>query len=173
MRHSFLIIIAIFASSYTFAQTSVERFFNQYAELENVNKFTLQGGLLQLFSSDLEDQDAQKTMRKLNKLSAIWVEDYNPVSHKAVKSLLRNLHKDRFEPLVMVKEGATNVNFLVQENGDRITGVILVVDADDSFLLVHLTGSLKFEDLSNVDFDIEGMDHFKKLPKKRAHLKRA
>lgn len=173
MKYPILFILAILASSYTFAQTSVERFYNHYSELENVNKFTLQGGLLQLFSSDLEDRAAKKTMRKLNKLTAIWMDDFNPVSHKDVKSLMRNLQRDQFEPLVMVKDGSANVNFLVQENGDRITGVILLVDDADHFLMVHLTGSLDFEDLSNVDFDIEGMDHFKKLPKKRAHLKRA
>jgi len=132
MKYPILLIIAIFASSYTFAQTSVERFYNQYAELENVNKFTLQGGLLQLLSSDLADPSAKKTMRKLNKLTAFWMEDYNPVSHKDVKSLLRGLQRDQFEPLVMIKDGSANVNFLVQENGDRITGVILLVD--DGFI---------------------------------------
>jgi len=34
-------------------------------------------------------------------------------------------------------------------------------------------GNLRFEDLGNMDIDIEGMDYFKKLPKNRAELKRA
>ncbi|MEM1124948.1 MAG: DUF4252 domain-containing protein [Bacteroidota bacterium] len=173
MRSPIIIILALLASSYTFAQTAVERFFAQHSQLENVNKFSLQGGLLQLFSNDLADTNAQKTMRKLNQLSAIWVEDFNPIDTRAVKSLLKNLQKDAYEPLIMAKDGSASVNFLLQENRSGITGVVLVVDDDDHFLLVHLTGNLQFEDLSNVDFDIEGMDHFKKLPKSRDRLKRA
>lgn len=173
MKYPILLVLAIFASSHTFAQTSVERFLNQYGEVENINKLTLQGGLLQLFSQDLAESATKKTMNKLDKLTAIWVENYNPINPKEVRSLLNNLQREQFEPLVMVKDGSANVNFLVQENGNRITGVILLIDDDDHFLLVHLMGNLKFEDLSNVNFEINGMEYFKKLPKKRSHLKRA
>ena len=173
MKTRFLIIIAIFAISQTYAQKSVEQFFEQFAAIENVNKLTLQGSLLQLAGNYTDDKKESRTIAKLNKLSAMWIEDFNPISKKSVNSLLRNLRKDQFESLIVAREGASNVNFLVRENGRHITGVILLVDSADSFLLINLTGKLKFEDLGSIDLDIEGMEHFKKIPKNRSELKRA
>ncbi|MFK7981951.1 MAG: DUF4252 domain-containing protein [Saprospiraceae bacterium] len=173
MRNWIFVFVACFATSNAIAQNGLNRFVEQYAGLEYANKLTLQGGLLQLIGNDSEQEEAQKTLTKLNKLTALWIEDFNPVSKKEINYLLKNLRKDRFESLIMVKEGGANVNFMVQENGQNITGVILLVDGVDSFLLINLMGNLQFEDLGNIDLDIEGMDYFKKLPKNRAELKRA
>jgi len=173
MKSWIFLFVALFATGNAFAQNGLERFVEQYAGIENVNKLTLQGGLLQLIGNNSDNQKAHKTLTKLNKLTALWIDDFNPISKKEINYLLKNLRKDRFESLVMVKDGSANVNFMVQENGDNITGVILLVDDDDSFLLINLMGNLKFEDLGNMDLDIEGMDYFKKLPKNRAALKRA
>jgi len=173
MKSWIFLFVAFLATSNAIAQNGLERFVEQYAGIENVNKLTLQGGLLQLIGNHSDDKKAHKTLQKLSKLTALWIEDFNPVSKKEVNSLLRNLRKDRFVSLIMVKEGSANVNFMVQENGAHITGVILLVDDEDSFLLINIMGNLLFEDLGKIDLDIEGMDYFKKLPKNRASLKRA
>ena len=173
MKNWIFVFVAFFATGNAIAQNGLNRFVEQYAGIEHANKLTLQGGLLQLIGNDSENQKAQKTLTKLNKLTALWIDDFNPVSKKEVNQLLRNLRKDRFESLIMVKEGGANVNFMVQENGQNITGVILLVDGIDSFLLINLMGNLQYEDLGNIDLEIEGMDYFKKLPKNRAELKRA
>lgn len=173
MRSWLFLVVAFFATSTGIAQNGLEQFVEQYEGFENVNKLTLQGGLLQLFGNDSDNRKARNTITKLNKLTALWIEDFNPISKKDINYLLKNLRKDRFESLVMVKEGAANVNFMVQENGKNITGVILLIDDNDSFLLINLMGNLQFEDLGHIDLDIEGMDYFKKLPKNRAQLKRA
>ena len=165
MRKWIFLFVAFFATGNAIAQNGLDRFIAQYEGIEHANKLTLQGGLLQLIGNDSGHEKAHKTLTKLNKLTALWIEDFNPVSKQEVNYLLRNLRKDRFESLIMVKEGSANVNFMVQENGRNITGVILLVDDEDSFLLINLMGNLQFEDLSNIDLDIEGMGYFKKLPK--------
>lgn len=173
MRSWIFVFVAFLATSSAIAQSGLKRFVEQYEGIEQVNKLTLQGGLLQLIGNHSDNQKAHKALTKLNKLTALWIDDFNPVSKKEVNYLLKNLRKDHFESLIMVKEGSANVNFMVQENGENITGVILLVDDVDSFLLINLMGNLRFEDLGNIDLDIEGMDYFKKLSKNRAELKRA
>ncbi len=113
------------------------------------------------------------SLDKLNKLTAVWIEDYNPISKKEVNNLLKSLRKDQFEPLIIARSGTANVKFMIQENGRFINSVILLIDGIDNFLLINLTGNLDYEDLSNMDIDINGMEHFKKLPKKRPTPKRA
>lgn len=173
MRSWIFLIVACFATSATIAQNGIAQFMEQYSNLENVNKLSLEGGLLQLIGNKSDSQKAKQTLNKLNKLTAFWIDDFNPISKKEVNYLLKSLRKDRFESLIMVKDGSANVNFMIQENGDRITGVILVVDDDDSFLLINLMGNLRYEDFENIDIDIEGMDYFKKLSKEKGRLKRA
>ncbi len=173
MKSWIFLVVAFFATGTAIAQNGLEQFVEQYAEFESANKLTLQGGLLQLIGNASDDRETHQTLTKLNKLTALWIEDFNPVSKREVNYLLKNLRKDRFESLILVKEGSANVNFMVQENGQNITGVILLIDDADSFLLINLMGNLRFEDLGNIDLDIEGIDYFKKLPKNRAQLKRA
>lgn len=173
MKNWIFVIIASFAISPCFGQNTLTHFFNQYSELENVNKLTLQGGLLQLAGNSAETKREKKALNKLNKLSAMWIEDFNPVSKKEVNYLLKSLRKDHFESLIMFRDNGSNVNFLIQENGRHITGVILLIDDDDSFFLINLEGNLDFEDLGNIEMDIEGMDYFKRLPKNRADLNKA
>lgn len=171
MRTIIIVIVCLMAMNPVFAQNSLNQFFNSYSELEDINKITLEGGLLKMISQS--EDEVGHSLAKLDKLSALWTDEMNPISKKEVNQLLRGLRRDNFESLLMVREGSSNVNFLVQENGTYITGVILIVDGIDSFLLVNLKGKLKFEDLGNMDLDIEGMEHFKKLPKDRSKLKRA
>ncbi len=173
MRSWIFLFVACFATSTTIAQNGMTQFMEQYSNLENVNKLSLEGGLLQLVGGQSDSPKAKQTLNKLNKLTAFWIDDFNPISKKEVNCLLKNLRKDRFESLIMVKDGTANVNFMIQENGDRITGVILVVDDEDSFLLINLMGNLRYEDFENIDIDIEGMDYFKKLSKEKGGLKRA
>jgi len=170
MRNYILLFVALTASSYTFAQNHLDQFFQQYTDYDNVNKINLEGGLLKLVGNYTKEG---RTLSKLNKLTAIWVEDYNPISKKEVNYLLKSLQKDRYEPLIMAKSGTSNVKFLIQENGNHISSVILLIDDIDNFLLINLKGHLDYEDLSNIDMDINGMEHFKKLPKKRPNPKRA
>ena len=170
MRNSILLFIALMASSYTFAQNHLTQFFNQYSDYENVNKISLEGGLLKLVGNTTKEG---KTLSKLNKLTAIWAEDFNPISKKEVNYLLKNLKKDHYEPLISARSGTSNVKFMIQENGNHISSVILLIDDMDHFLLINLRGNLDYEDFSNIDIDIDGIEHFKKLPKKRPNLKRA
>ena len=173
MRFLFCLLIASFATGTLVAQNSVDQFFNQYAGVEHINQLNLQGSLLQFVANIEDDKKTKNTITKLHKLSALWIEDFNPIAQQDVKRLRKNLQKDYFEPLIMVKEGDSNVNLWIQENEGNITGVVLLIDGSDNFLLINLAGKLKFEDLGDIDVDIEGMDYFKKLPKKRSDLKRA
>lgn len=170
MRNCILLFVAAMATSYTFAQSNLDQFFNQYSDYENVNKVSLEGGLLKLVGNSSKEGEF---LSKLNKLTAIWIEDYNPISKKEVNYLLKSLRKDRYERLITARSGTSNVKFMIQENGRYISSVILLIDDIDNFLLINLSGNLDYEDLSKMDIDINGMEHFKKLPKKRPTPKRA
>jgi len=114
MRQWIFLFVAFFATGNAIAQNGLDQFVEKYAGIENANKLTLQGGLLQLLGNDSANRKAHETLTKLNKLTALWIEDFNPVSKKEVNYLLKNLRKDHFESLIMVKEGRANVNFMVQ-----------------------------------------------------------
>ena len=55
---------------------------------------------------------------------------------------------------------------LAKTLGDSFKPDMVAGHSLGEFSALVANGSLNFEDLSNVDFDIEGVDHFKKLPKK-------
>lgn len=146
---------------------------DRYAGVDNFNEVSIQGSFLNFAVSQSENEEDKKTLQKISKIRAIWSNDFNPVSYRDLNQLRKELRRDHFEDLVTIQEGSANVNFLIRENGNTITDVTLIVDDEDQFLLINLEGKLKFKDLGDINLDIEGMDHFKNLPKDRSKLKRA
>jgi hypothetical protein len=167
MKPVLIFIIATFAISHSYAQKSLHQFIEKYAEVENFNNISLQGSLLNLVFNNSKNKKESVTSLNLKQLTAFWTEDYNPISKKEVRQLLNSLRKDNYEDLIFVKDGSANVNFLIQENAKTITGVILLVDDIDDFYLIQLSGKMNYDNLRDLDLDIEGIEHFKKLPKNR------
>ena len=79
-----------------------------------------------------------------------------------MRGFVTKLHKDKFEELMTVREGDTNVNFFIKEKKDMITNVLVLVKESDNFIMLNLRGKIKFSDLQKLDFDVEGSEHFKK-----------
>ena len=173
MRILIIFILSISASVVGNSQNAIQGFIDKYGEAENFNHLTLQGSMLNFAANYSDSKEEQKVLTKINRINAIWTKDFNPIRKKDITSVLKSLRKDQFEPYIVAQNKGSNVNFLIQENGQQITGVVVLIDNADYFLLVQLDGKLRFEDLSEIDLEIEGMEHFKKLPKDRRKLKKA
>jgi len=123
------------------------------------------------FSDD--DDDAQHLLRKITSLRVLTMENGNLVTPDAYNQLLKSVKQEAFEELMQVKQDGQKIEFLIREKGDRITDLLLLISGNDGFTLLSLEGALKFSDLNNLNIEIEGSEHLKKLPKDKKDVPRA
>lgn len=149
-------------------------FYDKYKQQENVTDVKLQGWLLEIASGFAEgDEQARQLLSKITYLRVLVMEDGNLVSPGEYKNLLKEIRRSSFEELLKIREGSQDIGFYIREKGDAITDVLLLVNGEDEFVLLSLEGLLKFSDLNDLNINIEGTEHFERLPEKKGDVPRA
>ncbi len=143
---------------------SVEKFCKKYKDGENTMHITLSGLGINLAAAFSDDENSKKVINKIERVRVLFTEDGNIINPQDYKSLMKEMKNDDFEELIKIRDGNSNINILFLEKGNTVTNIILTVDGDDGFILLELEGKLDWKDLQNLDIDVEGAEHFKKIP---------
>ena len=152
-----ILAIPFLASS---QQESIEKFYNKYVDNEKISDISLNGWILSM-ASKMSEEEGTEILQKIT-------EEKDIVSKADVKKLMRDVRKNDFEDLMTVRDEGTRVNFMIREEGENITNVLVIIHGDGEFILLSLEGNLNMEDLKQLEFDVEGGDIFKKLSDDRA-----
>lgn len=145
----------------------ITQFYNHYKAQEEVTNLNLRGFVLSLASTFTDDEDARKILRKVSHLRLLMMEDENLVSPEAYTSLIRGIKSDHFEELMLLREERQRIEFFLREDGETITDVLMLLHGDGEFLMLSLEGAFKFSDLNDLKIDIDGGEHFSKIPDRK------
>lgn len=152
---------------------NVKAFYDKYMGYDNVTNVSLQGWVLKMAANFTEDENGEQLLQKITKLRVMVMEEGNLVSKNDYQNLVRNIEKDHFEKLMEVRDGGEKIDFFIQEDGEEVSNLLMLINGKDEFILVSLEGNLKFSDLQELNFEIDGGDQFKKIPKKKKDIPRA
>ncbi len=152
---------------------SIVDFYKKYEQLEDVTNITLQGWILKMATQYTDEEDVDKILNKITKLRVLVMENGNLVSSQERRDLVRSVKQNRFEDLMQIRDEGNLIEFLIREDKDTITDVLVLISGDEEFVLLSLEGSLKFSDLNDFNIDIEGGNHFKKIPENKKDVPRA
>ena len=170
------LFLAVLAISPIFASAqpeAISRFYDKYKTYEHVTDVKLQGWLLKIASNFTEEEQATKILDKITYLRVLVMEEGNLVQPDEYRRLVKDIHQSQFEQLLTIRDGGDDIGFYIREKGDTITDVVLLVNGSDGFILLSLEGLLKFSDLNDLHIDVEGANHFEKLPEKKKDVPRA
>ena len=174
MKHLIILISLFVLPTLVFSQSkAIKQFYNKYKDLESVTDIKLNGWVLKLASTFTDEEDAEKILKKITQLRVLVMEEGNLVTKEEYKSLVKSVKKDQFAELFKVKEEGQNIEFMIREEKDLITDVLILVNGEDQFVLLSLEGKLKFSDLNDLNIEIDGGEHFQKLPEHKKDIPRA
>lgn len=170
-----LLICSLLVFSYTtFAQQSVKKFYNKYKHKEEVTSVKVQGWMIKSVLAFVEDFEGDDIVKKVTKLRVLTMENGNLVSAKDLNELVKDAKSESYEDLMTIRDGSTNVRFMIKENDKKIKNLLVLVSESDEFVLISLECNLKWKDLKNIDFDkVNGGEVFDKLPAKKENVPRA
>ncbi len=170
-----LSFLFLFFSISLFAQNQViQDFYDKYNDLENVNEVKLQGWLLELAAEYADKTEEEKMLKKISFLRVMIMSEGNLVQPAELKRFIKDIQQEDFAELIQIRDGAAVVNVFIREEGKDITDVLAVInDQEDGFILLSLEGHIQFSDLNNLNINVSGMDHLKKIPENRKEIPRA
>lgn len=175
MKNTILVLLLtiIMLPMTTHAQRSVNRFIDKYYAKDDVTTVELSGPLLKMVAKFADKKGGTKILSSISKLQVMAMNGQNHVKKADYQKFKDRVVRDKFEQLMYVRNGKTEVNFYVREKKNAISNVLVIVKEEDNFILLNVKGKLKFEDLQKLDFDVDGGDQFKKLPKSKKNVPRA
>lgn len=174
MKKLLLIVCFIGMSAVIMAQNkSIDRVFDKYAGKEGFTTVYISKYMFTMFANldDMDDEDlkeAQDIFGKLTGIKILAVEDADALG-KGVNfydEIMKDLPRDRYEELMVVKDSESDVIFLAREEQGVIVELLLIVGGEgDDNVLIAITGEIDLNTIAKLSktMDIEGMDELENL----------
>lgn len=169
MKRLIFLLTALSLTSLIHCQNGpIDEMFRKYSEREGFTVVTISSRMLGMFvSNDPENKD--DLMRSLKSIRILSVED--SLLNKNLNfytELNKKLDLSKYEELMMVKEGPDITKFLIKQNGDRISELLVITGGPDGNSLISIQGDLNLKNISDLskNIDVEGMNKLDKLEEK-------
>ncbi len=170
----FIVICLIGVSALSMAQNkSIDRVFDKYAGKEGFTTVYISKYMFSMFANleNAEDQDlkeAQEVFGKLTGIKILAVEDTKALGPGVnfYDEIMKDLPRERYQELMVVKDSESDVVFLAREEAGRIVELLLIVGGEgDENALIAITGEIDLSTIANLSrtMDIEGMEELENL----------
>jgi hypothetical protein len=174
MKKLFFTVCFLGLSALLLAQNrSIDRVFDKYAGKEGFTTVYISKYMFSMFA-DLEDvddedlQDVKEVFGKLTGIKILAVDDPSALGEgiNFYEEIMKDLPRDQYEELMVVKDSESDVVFLAREEQGVIVELLLVVGGEgDSNALIAITGEIDLATIAKLSstMDIEGMEELENL----------
>lgn len=173
---NYIVLIALLLSwKVVFSQSrAVENFHNKYKDNGKYLSVRIDGGILNMLSGiETNDEDAQQMLEAMTKIDAINVHsidrDEDEFAKSDIAKFKKEVQKEKYDELMIVRDGDTDVDFLIKEKKGKISDLLLVVEEPDEFTIVSISGEIDLKTIAEIteNLDIKGSKHMDKLEEKQ------
>jgi hypothetical protein len=171
MKKLFLFITGLFLTMIIQAQTNpIDEMFNKYSEKDGFTVVTISGRMFSMFADqESGNTDADDIMRRLKSIRILSVEDSLLNQNLNFYSeLSKRLDLSVYEELMVVKEGKDITKFLIRQNGNVISELLVVTGGPGGNSLISIKGDLNLKNISDLSKNsgIQELKNLEKIDKK-------
>jgi hypothetical protein len=171
MKTIIVLILFILAGYVGMCQSqAVINFHNKYKDNGKYLSVKIEGGLLKMLSNvETNDEETQEFLDAVSKIEAIDVHSINreesDFNESDINKFKKDIRKEKYDELMIVRDGETDVDFLIKERKGKISDLLLIVDEPDEFIIVNISGEIDLKTIAKVteNLDIKGKKHLEKL----------
>ena len=177
MKRIIITVIALLAfvpQLLTAQDSSVDKLFDKYSEMENFTSVDIAKGLFELFAEidtdDEEFEDFKKAVEGIEKLRLISysIREGNAETKKGFyDEIMKTVPFKEFELLMVVIETDQKVEFFSKSDEQIITEMLMIVNGEDETILMSLTGNIDLNYIAELGgtMNLGGMEHLSKMKK--------
>lgn len=147
------------------AQTNpVDEIFDKYSEREGFTSVYISGKMFGLLAGDGKTETGERNLfSKLKSIRILSVED--SLINRSLNffdELSRKLDLKTYEELMVVRDGKDNTRFLIKQDGDIITELLMISGGPGNNSLILIRGDLDLKTISEISKN-SGISEMKSL----------
>ncbi|MCB0846335.1 MAG: DUF4252 domain-containing protein [Bacteroidetes bacterium] len=164
-----MIIFLMISSLGALAQTSIDRYFNQYQDDERFSRVSVSSRMFNLFmelkTDDPNEEAFLKTISKLTGLKVLIGKEVDEA--KTLYSGVVNRPAKEMDELMTVSETGKEFRFYIREAGGKISELLMVGYEGKQVMIMSLTGDIDLKEIAKLSkqMNIEGFENFKNVEK--------
>ena len=112
------------------------------------------------------DEEESNILEKITGLHVFSLPNQNLASAGDVLALKQSILGNNYEPLIQIRDEGEFIDIYLRETDEVITHLFIMIEGE-SLTFINLSGHLQYEDLKDIDLDIEGLDSLENIPTKR------
>ncbi|OFY63963.1 MAG: hypothetical protein A2V64_05745 [Bacteroidetes bacterium RBG_13_43_22] len=172
MKRKLLFIGAFLICSALNAQINpIDELFNKYSEREGFTYVSISGRMLSLIGSLDAEDNPDNLMLRLKSIKILTEND--SLSTNKVNFMLelkKNFNVSAYDELMVVKEGRDETLFLIKQNGDRISELLVISGGSGGNSLISIKGDINLKELSELSRktgieELEDLEDLKDKPR--------
>jgi hypothetical protein len=147
---------------------AIGKFFGKYVDDERFTLVSISPKMFRLMAKidwDTVSPDLKQTVSKLQSLRILSTST-TPMAF--YKEAMAKIDRKEYEELVTVRSKNDNVHFMIKENGNTISELLMISVGDDGFTLLSFVGDIDLNKLSRLsaDMGLKGMENLKNAKRK-------
>lgn len=134
----------------------IEKILEDFVADKDCSKLAFSGNLLSF-------KNKKKEINSEIELFQLYIFDEETPLYKVEKDkILKMIKKADLELLNMIKSDGNHIEIYVREENEVINNVLMFVFSEDSSVIFHAKGKIKYSDLKNLNIDFDGAEELKK-----------
>lgn len=153
MKKLFLFFITILLSGHAFSQSNpVDDFFAKYSEKDGFTSVMFSGRLLNLLGgAEAREGNPDNILLRLKSIRILSENDsLSTGTVNFYSELSRKLDMSVYEELMVVKEGSDVTKFIIRQNGNKISELLMVSGGRNGNVLISIRGDFLLKELSDL-----------------------
>ena len=141
---------AMFLATVASAQSdAISKYFQKYVDDERFTVVYVSGKMFDMVNKmelELDDEKAEAIKEVVQELKGIRILVSEENGQQFYEEALKTIDTKEYEPMMTVRSTDNeNVQFLVKENGDNLSELLLLVGSEDEFVLISFVGNIDLE----------------------------
>lgn len=155
------------------AQDVISKFFSKYQNDESFTNVNISSKMFGLFTQmDAENPEDKEVLDAISKLKGLKIlaKENARNSRDLYKEALSLIPKN-FEELMSVRDKDKDMKFMIQENGGKISEMLMVVGGNEEFMIMSIFGEIDLKQISRIGskMNIKGLENLEKMDKGDGH----
>lgn len=130
----------------------IDELFDKYSEKEGFTSVYISGKMFGFLAGDSKTETGERNLfSRLKSIRILSVED--SLLNKNINfydELSPKLNLKTYEEMMVIKEGKENTRFLLKQNGDIITELLMISGGPGNNSLIMITGDLDLKTISEI-----------------------
>lgn len=168
MKYGMLIMAFLMLSISGFSQVdAISTYFNKYQEDTSFTVVYISPKMFEMISKLAEDEIEPEIQEVIKDLKGLRILTTERNGMKYYNEVTKTLNLKSYEELMTVRDGDSNVRFVVKDSGDIIEELLLLVGSEDEFVMISFVGKIDLEKIAKLSnsADINGLEHLEKIGK--------